>query len=163
MKSSRTRFAFAVCLGATLLFPVAPAAARFGAHGGFMGGRPAFLDHLFPPRVVMRFQQEIELTEDQRKSISQAMAETQKSMVDLQWQSELEGGKLAKLLESASVDDKEAMAQADRVMAIETQMKRAHLALLVRVKNLLTAAQQTKLRELRPKGAGFALPAPAEE
>jgi Spy/CpxP family protein refolding chaperone len=88
------------------------------------------------------------------------MGDTQKTLVDLQWHSESESAKLEKLLGSTSVDEKAALAQADKVMAIETQMKRTHLGLLLHIKNLLTAAQQTKLRSLRPKGANSAMPMP---
>jgi hypothetical protein len=36
-------------------------------------------------------------------------------------------------------------------MSLELQTKQTHLRLLIRIKNVLTAAQQTKLRELSDK------------
>jgi hypothetical protein len=43
------------------------------------------------------------------------------------------------------------LAQADKVMNLEREIKKTHLSLLVRIKNLLTAAQQEKLTALRRK------------
>jgi len=42
-----------------------------------------------------------------------------------------------------------ALAQADKVMSLEREVKRAHLGLLVRIKNVLSESQQSKLAELR--------------
>ena len=36
-------------------------------------------------------------------------------------------------------------------MKLETEKKKAHLAMLIRLKNLLTDEQQAKLRELEPR------------
>ena len=38
---------------------------------------------------------------------------------------------------------------ADKVMGLEREVKRTHLSLLVRIKNLLSEAQQTRLAQLR--------------
>lgn len=43
------------------------------------------------------------------------------------------------------------LAQADTVMGLEREVKRAQLSLLVRIKNLLSDAQQAKLGELRKR------------
>jgi len=135
---------------------------RFGGRGGGMGP-PRFLEHVYPPQLVMRHQEDIGLTAEQRSAISNAMAETQKALVELQWQNEAEVAKLDKLLEPAVIDDKAAASQTDRVMEIEGKMKKTHLALLVRIKNILTAPQQARLRELRPARPAFALPGPPPE
>jgi Spy/CpxP family protein refolding chaperone len=119
----------------------------------FRGGpdrRPPFLEHLFPPVLVMRNQGEIGLTDGQRDAITRAMAKTEKQLVDLRWQFEGESEKLTRLLRGTTVDESAAMAQAAKVMDVEQRMKRAHLALLVRIKNQLTPAQQETLATLRP-------------
>ncbi len=120
--------------------------------GDVMRGRPPFLENLFPPRLIMRYQGEIELTEEQRKAITEAMGEAEAKVVDLRWQFEAESQKLTNLMERERVDEKEAMAQAEKVMALEQKIKREHLALLIRVKNQLSASQQEKLRSLRAEG-----------
>ena len=41
------------------------------------------------------------------------------------------------------------LAQADKLITIEREFKRAHLGLLVRLRNLLTDTQRSRLAELR--------------
>ena len=127
---------------------------HFGGGGPGMGmgpgGPPPFLENLFPPSLIMRHQSEIGLTPAQREAITQAMSETEKQLVDLQWQFEAEAEKLAKILAPAKVDEPAALAQAEKVMGIEQRIKKTHLTLLIRIKNQLEAGQQEKLRALRP-------------
>jgi Spy/CpxP family protein refolding chaperone len=127
----------------------------FGGPGMGMGpGAPPFLENLFPPGLIMRHQADIGLTAAQRDAITQAMSETEKQLVDLQWQFEGEADKLTKMLDGAKVDETAALAEAEKVMAIEQRIKKTHLTLLLRIKNQLDAAQQDKLRALRPVHAG---------
>jgi Spy/CpxP family protein refolding chaperone len=114
-------------------------------------GPPAFLDQLFVPEVIMRYQDDIALTNEQREAITAAMADAQKQLVDLQWQYESASKKLTDTLGAPSIDETTALAEADRVMNLELQMKKTHLALLIRIKKILTPSQQSKLRELHAK------------
>ena len=47
------------------------------------------------------------------------------------------------------VDREAALAAADRMFGVEQQVKRAHLGLLIRIKNTLTGEQQEELEGLR--------------
>jgi Spy/CpxP family protein refolding chaperone len=118
------------------------------------GGPPPFLENVFPPGLIMRNQTEIGLRSEQREAITRAMGETEKQLTELRWEFESEAEKLRKLLEADRVDETAALAQADKVMAIEQRIKKAHLGLLVRIKNKLDPAQQEKLRALRPARRG---------
>jgi Spy/CpxP family protein refolding chaperone len=46
------------------------------------------------------------------------------------------------------------VAKMDQVLKIENEVKKQQATLLVRIKNVLTAEQQTRLRELRNAEAG---------
>jgi Spy/CpxP family protein refolding chaperone len=135
-----------------VLLGVAGAAAGQGPRAGHrFGGPPAFLEQLFVPELIMRYQADIGLTDEQRAAITKAMTDAQAQLVELQWQFEKESKQLTDMLASAQIDESAALAQADRVMNLELQMKRTHLALLIRVKQVLTPDQQSKLRALRLK------------
>lgn len=134
-----------------LLLGAASALAQGPPPGPGHPGRPLFLDQLFVPEQVMRYQQDIGLSDEQRATISAAMGDTQKQLIDLQWQFESESKKLTDMLAAPTVDEKAVSAQADKVMNLELQMKKTHLALLIRIKNVLTPEQQAKLKELRAK------------
>ena len=112
-------------------------------------GRPRFLDELFPPRLVMQHQTQIGLTAEQRDAISKIMTDTQKRLVDLRWRLEDQSTALTKLLAQPKVDADAALALSDRVMDLEREMKKAHLAMLIAIKNRLEPSQQEKLRTLR--------------
>jgi len=147
----RSRVLFVIAIAA------APCAALAGGpHGGesrIVGGvgRPAFLDHVFRPALVMRNQQAIGLTAEQRDAIKQAIHETQQRLLDLQWQLDARSEEAAKVFAPDRIDQDSALTHAAAVIVVEDQIKKEHLRLLIRIKNELTPEQQEKLRELRPK------------
>jgi len=53
------------------------------------------------------------------------------------------------LVKPASVDESAVLAQLDKVLAAEREIKRTQLTLMIRIKNKLTAQQQSLLEELR--------------
>ena len=116
---------------------------------------PAFIENVFPPSLIMRHDVEIGLTDAQRDAITKQMEDAQKSLVSSQWDVERESQKLSKLLEPPHIDDTAALAQVDQVMKAEEKLKKSHLTLLIRIKNILTPAQQEKLRQLRPERGRF--------
>ena len=56
---------------------------------------------------------------------------------------------MTQLLQQTPVDEVKVLERADKIMSLEREIKRAHLTLLVRLKNLLTPAQIAKLKSLR--------------
>jgi Spy/CpxP family protein refolding chaperone len=110
---------------------------------------PEFAKYLFPPELVMQHQQAIRLTSEQRTSITQGIRDFQLKMVDLQWKMQEEAGKLTDLVQGARVDESQMLAQVDRVLGIEREIKRAHMGLLIRIKNSLTQEQQVALGSMR--------------
>jgi Spy/CpxP family protein refolding chaperone len=126
--------------------------AQPGGHG-FAGGpfaRPAYMDKLVLPRMIMRYQAEIGLTDAQREAIGRIMSETQSKLVELQWQMQSESQKLGQLLEPQPVDVAAALRQANRLLDLEKEGRNGQLAMLIKVRNELTAEQYTKLLTLRP-------------
>jgi len=105
------------------------------------------MESLFPPELVMQYQGEIGLSDAQRQTISTAIQQAQTKSTDAQWKISAEAEKLHKLLQSATVDETQALEQVDRILTLEREVKRAHMTLMVKIKNALTPAQQDKLRE----------------
>jgi Spy/CpxP family protein refolding chaperone len=108
-------------------------------------------DLLFPPEAVMQHQQAIGLSDEQKNNLKVEMRQAQLKFTELQWSLQDEMERLASLLKQSKVDDKLAASQLDKVLAAEREIKRAQLMLLIRIKNNLTPAQQTQLRELVDK------------
>jgi len=97
----------------------------------------------------MQFQQKINLRQDQRTTITTAIQQMQSKVIDLQWQMQAETQKLTELMGAETIKEAEALAQVDRVLGIERDVKRTHLGTLIRIKNALTREQQTMLDELK--------------
>jgi Spy/CpxP family protein refolding chaperone len=112
-------------------------------------GDDPIAQNLFPPELVMRFHQEIALDDNQSKAIKDLVQKAQTRFLDMQWDMQSEAEKLIQLLKARPADETAVLAQVDRVLNLEREIKKAQISLLVRIKNTLKAAQQTKLMELR--------------
>lgn len=117
-------------------------------------GQDPLAQHVFPPELVMRHASEIGLEERQRAAIKEVVVKSQTKFLDLQWDVQAESEKMARLLQASPVDEAAVLAQADKVMGLEREVKKTHLSLLVRIKNVLTDAQRDKLTELRQRSEG---------
>jgi Spy/CpxP family protein refolding chaperone len=108
-------------------------------------------DILFPPEAVMQHQQAVGLSDEQKNTFKVDIRQAQLKFTELQWTLQDEMERLVSLLKQSKVDEKPAGLQLDKVLAAEREIKRAQLMLLIRIKNNLTPAQQTQLRELVEK------------
>lgn len=104
--------------------------------------------NLFPPEMVMQHRQEIGLTDEQHNAIRQELRKASTRFNELQFQMEDEMETMQKLTKAAAVDEQKVLAQLDKILNIEREIKRTQLQVSVRIKNKLTEEQQTKLREL---------------
>jgi Spy/CpxP family protein refolding chaperone len=108
-------------------------------------------DILFPPEAVMQHQQAVGLSDEQKNSLKSEVRQAQPKFTELQWTLQDEMERLVSLLKQPKVDEKQAASQLEKVLGAEREIKRAQLMLLIRIKNNLTPAQQTQLRELVEK------------
>jgi len=104
---------------------------------------------LFPPELIMSHQAELGLEDRQREAILKELERAQSQFPRLQWQLQAATQQLSKMLDAPQIDESKALAQAAEVMRLETEIKKAHLGLLIRIRNTLTDAQRTKLQALR--------------
>jgi len=115
------------------------------------GATDDIAQNLFAPDLVFKYRQDIELDEAQSKALKDLVQKAQSRFLDLQWDMQAEAGKLAQLLHMPKIDEAAALTQVDKVLGLEREVKKAQLSLLIRIKNLLTPAQQQKLLDLRSK------------
>jgi Spy/CpxP family protein refolding chaperone len=106
---------------------------------------------LFPPELVMQYHQEIDLSEGQSRAIRDEIQKAQAKFVDMQWDLQSETEKLVVLLKARPANEAAVLAQVDKVLDRERAIKKTQMSLLLRIRNLLTDAQQSKLMELRRK------------
>lgn len=103
----------------------------------------------FPPELVMRNQKAINLTPDQQSAIREEMRKAMPRFTELQWQLSAEEEALEALVRADAPDEKQILAQFDKLMLVESELKRVRFALLVRLRAILTPEQQQKLEEVK--------------
>ena len=82
------------------------------------------------------------------------MVEAQKQFLDAQLSLQEASEELQRQLQERPVNESKALAAADQVMGFERTIKRAHLSLLIHLKNLLTPAQLAKMAEVQKRSGG---------
>jgi len=108
-------------------------------------------EQFFPPDLVMQYQQAIGLNEEQKNSIKAEVQKAQARFTELQWQLQSEVETMLSLAKEPRVSEQQALAQLDKILPLEREIKRTQIALVARIKNSLTPEQQARLRELRSK------------
>ena len=111
-------------------------------------------ENLFPPDQVLANQKAIGLDEAQRNYVRAEVLRAQTRFTELQFQLQDAMESLVGLLKQNPADEIQVMAQLDKVLNAEREVKRTQIALMVRIKNKLTPEQQSRLRQLRGKPAG---------
>jgi Spy/CpxP family protein refolding chaperone len=105
----------------------------------------------FPPELVFQHQEAIGLSQEQKDSLKTEIRQAQVKFTEDQWKLQDEVEKMAALIKQPRVDEQQALAQLEKVLAAERVIKREQVTLLVRIKNTLTPEQQAKLSDLRGK------------
>jgi Spy/CpxP family protein refolding chaperone len=143
----RTR-ALAVCLLAVL--------ANFAAcvTRGQQPEQDPIAQSFFAPELVMQHQDAIGLSEEQKTHLKSEIREAQLKFTEWQWKLQDEREKLVGLIKQPHIEEKDALAQLEKVLAIEREIKRLQITMLVHIKNNLTPEQQAKLAEIRGKAGG---------
>src|SRR5205823_1023156 len=81
-------------------------------------------DAFFSPELVMQHQQTIGLTETQKSFFKTEMRKAQTRFTELQWQLSDESEKLAALVKPEPLDEPAVLAQLDKVLNAEREIKR---------------------------------------
>ena len=123
-----------------------------GHDASLMGADPVG-SKLFPPELIMNHQQELGIDQQQRDAIAKEVEQAHSQIFPMQWKMSAAAEALSKELDAPKIDESKALGLANKVMSIEQEVKRQHLSLLIRIRNLLTDGQRAKLAELRAKAS----------
>ena len=108
-----------------------------------------FATVLFPPELIMQHARAIRLSDEQRGAITRQIEQLQSRVVRMQWQLTEQVQALRETLARPRVDQDRAIDQLNRVLDTEQDIKKAHLEMLIRIKNMLRPEQQAELARLR--------------
>ena len=104
---------------------------------------------MFPPDMIMGHMRELNLTDEQKTYMRAEIQKATASFQDLQWKLQDQMELLHDTMNSTSVNEQQALAQLDKVLDVEREIKRLHIGLAVRLKNRLTPEQQDLLNKMR--------------
>ena len=135
-----------LCICAMFLFAA-------GAVRGQQPDQDPIGQSFFAPELVIQHQEAIGLNAEQKDYFKTEIRQAQLKFTELQWKLQDEMEKLVSLVKQPRVDEQQVLAQLEKVLAAEREIKREQVTLLVRIKNKLTPEQQGKLLELRSKPA----------
>lgn len=110
-------------------------------------------ENLFPPELVMAHQREVGLDDGQKNFLRGEILRAQTRFTELQWQLQDNMETLVGMLKQNPVEEDKVLAQLDKVLNAEREIKRAQITLMVRIKNKLTPEQQARLRQLKAESS----------
>lgn len=111
-----------------------------------------FAGAFFPPELVLMARDRIALTQEQQEAFRARMEKAQPRSDELRAKMERETAAFGALVKQERVDETALIAQLDKVLDVEREVKHLHVGLAAAIKNLLTSEQQAKLREIAKEG-----------
>lgn len=102
-------------------------------------------DAMFPPELIMQHTRDLNLTDEQKTFMRAEINRTTTRFNELQWQLQDAMEALHTSMKENMVNEQQALAQLDKVLDTEREIKRLHFGLAIAIKNKLTAEQQAKL------------------
>jgi len=110
---------------------------------------PDLADAMFPPEMIMQHARELNLTAEQKTFMRDEIQKTTTRFNDLQWQLQDAMEALHETMKANQVNEQQALAQLNKVLDAEREIKTLHMGMAIRIKNKLTPDQQMKLQSMR--------------
>jgi len=109
---------------------------------------------MFPPEMIMQHTRELNLTDAQKQFMRAEIQKTTTRFNELQWQLQDAVEALHETMKANPVNEQQALAQLDKVLDAEREIKRLHIGMGIRIKNQLTPEQQAKLMAMHQQMMG---------
>ena len=113
--------------------------------------KDVFKGKLFAPNVILENRDALQLSKEQFTAIRTAVVEVQAGVAEHEWDMQEAYQALMLELDKSPVDEQEVLEYADKALLAENQVKKKQMAMLVRLKNLLTAEQISYLESTYAK------------
>ena len=103
--------------------------------------KDVFQGKLFAPNVILEHRDQLQLSKEQFTAIRQAVVEVQAGVAEHEWDMQEAYQALMLELDKSPIDEDKVLKHASQALLAENQVKQKQMAMLVRLKNLLTAEQ----------------------
>ena len=108
-----------------------------------------FKGKLFPPNVILEHQAELGLSKQQFTAIKKAVVEVQANVAEHEWDVREAYVAIMAELDKSPIDEDKALEYVGAALLAENQVKKQQMAMLIRLRNLLTAEQIAYLESKR--------------
>lgn len=124
-----------------LLCLLAVAALGMGTALAEQQPKDVFKGKLFAPNVILENRDQLQLSKEQFTAIRAAVVEVQAGVAEHEWDMQEAYQALMLELDKSPIDEEKVLDYAGQALLAENQVKKKQMAMLVRLKNLLTADQ----------------------
>lgn len=108
-----------------------------------------FKGKLFAPDLILKNQDELNLTKEQFTAIKAAVLEVQANVAEHEWDLREAYQKVLAALDDNPINEKKVLENVNDALRAENQVKKQQVAMLIRLKNLLNDEQVAYLESLR--------------
>ena len=136
----------------TLWIPIASVlliASAASAQGMGQQQRDVFKGKLFAPNIILEHQEALNLSKEQFTAIRAAVVEVQASVAEHEWDLREAYQRIMSDLDDTPVDEAKVLEDVQAALLAENEVKKLQVAMLVRLRNLLTDEQMTYLQSVR--------------
>ena len=106
-------------------------------------------ERLFPPDLILHNGEAIELSDEKRQEILSKVEKAQARFQELEQALRKERDRMVALLDREKPDNTALLKQLEVLIDREREMKREQFGLMLSLRNMLTAKQRSRLKELR--------------
>ena len=110
--------------------------------------KDVFKGKLFAPNIILENRDALQLSKEQFTAIRAAVVEVQSGVVEQEWDIQEAYQALMLELDKSPIDEDKVLEHASKALLAENQVKKKQMAMLVRLKNLLTADQISHLESV---------------
>ena len=108
-----------------------------------------FKGKLFPPNVILEHQAELALSKQQFTEIRKTVVELQGSIAEHEWDVREAYQNIMAELDQSPIDQDKVLEYVDAALLAENEVKKLQVAMLIKLKNLLTEDQVAYLESTR--------------
>jgi hypothetical protein len=110
--------------------------------------KDVFKGKLFPPNIILEHQDELGLSKEQFTAIRAAVVEVQANVAEHEWDLREAYQQVLSALDESPVDEDKVLNNVDAALRAENQVKKLQVAMLIKLRNLLTDEQVEYLRSV---------------
>ncbi len=108
-----------------------------------------FKGKLFAPNVILENQLELSLSKQQFTNIRKAVVEVQANVAEHEWDVREAYQNIMAELDKTPIDEQQVLEHVGAALRAENEVKKLQVAMLIKLKNLLTAEQIAHLESVR--------------